>query len=137
LSYHALFDVPRLLNVGGCYGGYRFGYDVFLLHLMRMTAAIAAVDQPLYHRCEPPESTAARRGSPSACASGAELAGLYGEAYHVYCEYLQGNIGFSLLSQQLRTLAWRHISASEWEALRDEAYRLRWTVQASVSGGTS
>jgi glycosyltransferase involved in cell wall biosynthesis len=131
--YHALFDAPRLLNVGGCYGGHRFGYDTFLLQLMRMTGAIAALDQPLYHRFEHWGSEASRLGQASDHASPAELARLHGEAYHVYCEYLQGNIGFSLLSRQLRSLAWRHVSASEWDALRDEAYRLRWTVRANGS----
>ena len=134
--YHALFDAPRLLNVGGCYGGYRFGYGAFLFQLLRMTAAVAAVDQPLYHRREP-AGAGESRGSPPGYASEGELAGLYAEAYHLYCEYLQGNIGFSLLSRQLRSLAWRHVSASEWEALRDEAYRLRWAVHAGVNGGRS
>jgi hypothetical protein len=124
--YSALFDASRLLNVGGCYGGHRAGYDTFLLYLVRMTGAVAALEQPLYHRSEPP--------GPGV--SPAELARLHGEAYHVYCEYLQGNIGFSLLSQQLRSLAWRHVSTSDWRVLRDEAYRLRWTVQANVNGRT-
>jgi hypothetical protein len=135
--YHALFDAPRLLNVGGCYGGYRHGYDAFLLHLMRMTGAVAAVDQPLYHRREPAQPMESGSGSSSPCEPHRDLALLYAEAYHFYCEYLQGNISFSLLSRQLRTLAWRHVSATDWEALRDEAYRLRWTVRTNVTGGRS
>lgn len=129
--YYALFDASSLLNVGGCYGGDHAGYDTLLFHLMRMTGAIAALDEPLYHRSEP--SGSIRLDSASRRASLTELAGLYEEAYHVYCEYLQGNISLSLLGRQLRSLAWRHVSTSEWDALRDGAYRLRWTVQANVS----
>ncbi|MGD0603947.1 MAG: glycosyltransferase [Streptosporangiaceae bacterium] len=132
--YRALFDASRLLNVGGCYAGHRVGQDTFLFHLMRMTGAIVTLEQPLYHRSQSCGPRASRLGTASDDASPAELARLHGEAYHVYCEYLQGNIGFSLLSQQLRSLAWRHVSTSEWRVLRDEAYRLRWTVRANGNG---
>lgn len=132
--YHALFDAPSLLSVGGCFGGHRVGYDTFLFHLTRMTGPIAALDQPLYHRHDPSGTAENHSGAAYRDASQAGLARLHGEAYHVYCEYLQGNIDTSLLSRQLRSLAWRHVSASEWSALRDEAHRLRWTARAVVRG---
>ena len=137
-AYHALFDAPGLLNVGGCYGGHRVGYETFLFHLMRMTGTISRLDRPLYHRagCSGSSVTGTPERPPSALLPEAvgELAGLYQEAYHVYCEYLQGVIGFSQLGRQLRALAWRHVTASEWDALRDEAHRLRWHVQTARAG---
>jgi len=119
-GYHALFDAPRLLRVGGCYGGFRSGYDTFLSQLMRMTGAAARTDRPLYHRAASPNDAAVDRDDAPA------LAGLHEEAYHTYCEYLQGYVGRATFGQQLRALAWRHVARSEWDILRDEAHRLRW-----------
>jgi hypothetical protein len=132
LAYQALFDAPGLLNVGGCYGGHRLEYDNFLLHVLRMTGAVIPLDRPLYHqagRHAAPQPDEPAYVDPQARASAAAACTrLYVEAYHLYCEYLQGSVGYPVLCRQLRSLAWRHVSASDWDLLRAEASRLRWLV---------
>ena len=128
LAYRALFDIPAVLNVGGCYGGYRLEYDNFLSHLIRMAGGVTGLDRPLYHweRREPEHFDPAARQSATDV-----FARLYEEAYHLYCEYLQGSVSFEVLSRQLRGLAWRHVSGSEWDTLRAESSRLRWQVKTA------
>jgi hypothetical protein len=138
-AYQALFDVPGVLNVGGCYGGYRLEHDNFLFHLMRMTGALTLIDRPLYHRAD--RSAAPRADEPAFFhpevrgSAAATYTRLYAEAYHLYCEYLQGFVGYPVLCRQLRSLAWRHVSTSEWDTLRAEASRLRWQVKATLDPG--
>ncbi len=127
----ALLDVRPLLYVGGCYGGFRFGYDTFLSLLLRMTGTVSHITDPLYHQANPsvaPGTTDEAVSPPHPAVM--ELAKLYPEAYHVYCEYLHGSISASVLGQQLRVLAWRHVSPADWDALRREAERLRWYVKS-------
>lgn len=126
----ALLDVHALLYVGGCYGGFPFGYDTFLSLLLRMTGTISHIIDPLYHQANRSAAlgTTDKAVSPPRPAV-MELTKLYAEAYHVYCEYLHGSISYSVLGQQLRALAWRRVSAAEWDALRSEAERLRWQVK--------
>ncbi len=138
-SYQALFDAPSLLSVGGCYGGHRLEYDNFLLHLLRMTGTVTRLDRPLYHRDDSlaaPQQDDPLFFHPEVHASAtAAYARLYAEAYHLYCEYLQGFVSYPVLGQQLRGLAWRHVSASDWDTLRAEASRLRWQVRTSPGPG--
>ena len=134
-AYRALFDIPAVLNVGGCYGGYRLGYDTFLAHLIRMAGGSTGLRQPLYHRIGR-DANSSERSDPAARQDAATtFAGLYQEAYHLYCEYLQGSVGFSVLCRHLRGLAWRHVSASEWDALCAESGRLRWEVKTGSAAG--
>jgi hypothetical protein len=128
-SYYGLFGARDLLSVGGCYGGYRLGYHTFLMHLLRMAGRIADVEQPLYHHQARADSL--NRGEPAGMRSAArravtnKLEAMYGEAYHTYCEYLRGAISAPALTAQLRALAWRHVPASHWAAMRDGADHLR------------
>jgi hypothetical protein len=134
--YQALFDAPSVLNVGGCYGGYRLEYDNFLLHVMRMTGAVVRLERPLYHRAD--RSAVPQADEPAffhpevRTSAAAAYTRLYAEAYHLYCEYLQGFVGYPVLCRQLRSLAWRHVSTSDWDLLRAGASRLRWQVKAGL-----
>ena len=138
-AYPALFDAPAVLNVGGCYGGYRLEYDNFLLHVLRMTGAVVRLDRPLYHRAD--RSAVPQADEPAffhpevRTSAAAAYTRLYAEAYHLYCEYLQGFVGYPVLCRQLRSLAWRHVSTSDWDLLRAEASRLRWQVKTGPDCG--
>jgi glycosyltransferase involved in cell wall biosynthesis len=138
-TYYGLFDAAELLKVGGCYAGFRMGYDTFVLHLLAMVGSVAWIDEPLYHREVRADSlttsdvtglySSARRLVTE------ELSERYQEAYHTYCEYLGGRISASVLASQLRALAWRSLRNSEWQALREESERLRWQVRMAIGEG--
>src|SRR5262245_21328844 len=49
-ALRGLFRTEALRDIGGCYGGFRIGYDTLLINPLLMTARVSYVDEPLYHR---------------------------------------------------------------------------------------
>jgi glycosyltransferase involved in cell wall biosynthesis len=76
-----LYRTDALCAIGGCYGGFRSGYGMLLAGLMALTARLAYLDVPLYHRprrrSRPAGHTGARTDPAARRAVRARLDGLY------------------------------------------------------------
>ena len=132
-NHHGLFRTDALRAVGGMFGGFRIGYDTFLVNALAMTGRIATPPGPLYHwrvRADSLTSSAATGArSRHRAAVAAELAAMYAQAFAAYEAYLAGGLDAGALAAAIRTIAASRVTDADRAALGAQAARLRAALQ--------
>jgi GT2 family glycosyltransferase len=139
IRYQAgLYRAQALRAIGGCYGGFPAGYGILLAGLMALTARLAYLDVPLYHRPRrrnPPAGPTLPGPDPAARrAERARLDGIYHEAYRGFCEYTAGRRSLDDLCLLTSALAGANVTAPDARELGAQAARLR--AQLARRGGS-
>ena len=133
-NHHALFDTVALRAVGGCYAGFRVGYDTLLVNLMLMAGRVAYCDEALYNRFDHAASLTAAPAtglrSPLRRQAARELEALYRSAWAAYSRYLDGCLDAAALRTCFRDLLTRRIERAERDALERNVARLRAQLDA-------
>lgn len=129
VHHHGLFRTQALREIGGFYGGFRFAYDTFLMNLLLLTGRVAFADEPLYHYFAHAGSLSNHPDTGLGSAKRTEvhrhLSELYGDAYHAYLHFFDGELSRSQLCEKVRLLANRHVTANSRRELARESQRLR------------
>ncbi|MDQ3669761.1 MAG: glycosyltransferase, partial [Actinomycetota bacterium] len=137
VDHYALFRTDALVRVGGCYGGLRIGYDTLLMNLMLMTASVALVDEPLYHRVIRPGSLTTSSttgfGSRERARAQQEVERRYRLAYEAFRKHADGGIGRAGLEESLCAIARREVSDTDDRRITREGERLRPLLAAAAT----
>jgi hypothetical protein len=120
-----LFATSILKEIGGYYGGFRIGYDTFLMNILPMLGRIAYATQPLYNRVM--RSGSLTRASETnmrselRCATRTKLQSLYAEIYHAY---QNPQTDPSSLSRKIRSVVYDRMPSGLQHALLRERQAL-------------
>ena len=116
-----LYRTRTLRATGGCYGGFRAGYGTMVVGLTALTARLAYLDVPLYHRA----SGQSRPPDPDAAAVHARLDLLYEQAYRGFCDYVSGRRSLEELRMLTSVLAGANVTSQDARELGEQSARLR------------
>lgn len=129
VAHHGLFRVDALRDIGGYYGGFRVGYDAFLMNVLMMTGRISYVEEPLYNCLIRPDSLSRSRetGGRSSIRLNArkQMGQLYREAYGYYNEYLDGSIDEKSFAGLIREICRSRLTEQEKQEIRLQSQRFR------------
>lgn len=115
-----LYRTRALRAAGGCYGGFRSGYGALVVALTSLTARLAYLDVPLYHRA------AGEEGTESAAEDvRARLDILYEAAYRGFCDYVSGRSSLDELRTLTSGLVGANVTSRDARVLREQSARLR------------
>jgi glycosyltransferase involved in cell wall biosynthesis len=124
-----LFLAEALRAIGGTFGGERIGYDTIIGNFLLMTANVAYVDRPLYHRRIRPDSLThapeTSQKSPERERVWRRIYELYEPAWNAYRVYLDGQLDVPALAARLRQLRDGRVGQADRAALAADAARLR------------
>ena len=115
-----LYRTRTLRAVGGCYGGFRSGYGTLVVALTSLTARLAYLDVPLYHRAAGQDDTES-----AAEAVRARLDNLYEAAYRGFCDYVSGHRSLDELRKLTSALAAANVTSPDARELGVQSARLR------------
>jgi glycosyltransferase involved in cell wall biosynthesis len=129
LPHHGLFEVGALRQIGGCYGGFRIGYDELLTSLLLLVGTVSWTSEKLYWRRLRPNSlyhsAETGFGSHARILARDEMANLYARAYFDYQNFVSGDISGKQLIQRIRSYVIASCGAADSDRIRLHAQRLR------------
>lgn len=129
--HHGLFRSSLIEDVGGYYGGFRVGYDGFLMNAFFLLNEIAYTVKPLYHRQKRPDSITMNSqtgfGTAYRTAIGAELRSMYLRMARVR------SLARYEFVEAISALASERVNAVDQAALYEVSGSIR---QELTSGGT-
>lgn len=127
--HHGLFRRKFVEQIGGFFGGYRFGYDLLFTNVVAMTGRVAWIDAPLYSRRRRAgsltESSDTGYGSPARRRVDAQLSTIYANVFPIYCAYRDGRLSREALQVKVRELLTAAITPRDRESIVFLADRLR------------
>jgi glycosyltransferase involved in cell wall biosynthesis len=129
IPHHGLYSVCALKQLGGCFGGFEFGYDELLTNLILLTGSVSWTPEPLYWRRLRPDSLTRSPHTGMKSARRRELRttmqAIYRLAYHDYCEYVERRISHDGFLRSIRARALARRSAADGARIQQLAARLR------------
>lgn len=136
IPHHGLFRTDALRQLGGYYGGFRFGYDELLTGLLQLAGPVSWSPAQLYWRRLRPDSLtrAPETGMRSARrnAMRADMRQLYRHAYAEHCRFRAGQIDHGQLMHALRACALARLDQRDATAISRLGEELREAMRAQV-----
>lgn len=129
IPHHGLFRTEILRQLGGYYGGFRYGYDEFLTNLLLLVGSVSWTADLLYWRRRRP--TALTRAPDTGMLSlerqslRAKMNESYGHAYRDYQNFVARRISGERLLQLIRWRVESHRGAADSQRIKEHASRLR------------
>lgn len=56
VRYHGVYDVAKMKQLGGFYGGFRIGFDRYIVNMLHALNEVGYLESPLYHKLERSDS---------------------------------------------------------------------------------
>ena len=136
---HCMIAKTSVLRaLGGYYGGFRIGYDTFLMNLLLMAGSVVSVKEPLYNRLVRNGSltTSPSTGMRSSkrLAVRRQLDHLYSCIYSAYQAHAAGSFGKEELFSRIHALVDASIPAADKAVLKRESDALRQCLLRSPLG---
>jgi hypothetical protein len=127
--HHGLFRRSFLEEIGGFFGGHRFGYDLLLMNLVAMAGRIAWVNAPLYCRRlragSLTMSVETGHGSAKRRSTRAQLAQIYSSVFEAYGALRERRITIDSFRTQIRARLSGEVLGEDRAAIAHMATRLR------------
>ena len=128
-----LWRVRSLRNIGGYYGGFKFGYDRFLTSVVALVGKVSYVCAPLYHITSRPHSLMRNKGtgigSSARAAMDREMDRMYKELYQLNLRFTEQALTATDLLMRLSAICKRHMSGEDERAVTRHSRQLRGLMQ--------
>jgi glycosyltransferase involved in cell wall biosynthesis len=129
IPHHGLFQSEAIRQLGGYYGGFRFGYDMFMTSCLLMAGSVSWTPQALYCRRLLPSSlshsTATGWRSTKRQMVRAEMSELYGHIFSEYQRFIARQISDRHFLQLIRWRIQCRVSADDAHTIKVHAAILR------------
>jgi glycosyltransferase involved in cell wall biosynthesis len=124
-----LFKTASIEAVGGYFGGFRFGYDLFLTNILMMLGTIAWTPEPLYwHRVRAGSLTTARQtghGSAQRQLLRDDMEAIYSCIYQDYLHFVNRRLDGQAFLERVRGRVHQHCGLASMRAIEQHAIELR------------
>jgi len=128
-SHHGLYKTSAIRQLGGYFGGFRFGYDKFITNLLLLAGSVSWTPQPLYWlRTRPNSLTRAPDTgllSERRRALNAEMSQMFSHAYCDYRAFASGQISGRRLLQLIRSRVQERCGLADRQRIQAHAAKLR------------
>jgi hypothetical protein len=138
IPHHGLFRRKALKELGGYFGGFRFGYDELITNLLLLTGTVSWTPEPLYWRRLRPDSLTR---SPDTGLESDERRALRGEmreiyrlAYRDYQSHLSGEVSREEMLRSIRSRAWSRRGEFDSSQIRTFATKLHQGMVVQARG---
>jgi glycosyltransferase involved in cell wall biosynthesis len=137
ILHHGLFDAGTLRDIGGYYGGFRVGYDTFLMQVLMLLGGMSLSREPLYNRVLRGDSLTGSKetgiGSEYRSNVAQDLGNLYRLSFESFERFRAGELDRTAFMSELRRIAGTYVTPADRLKMEEAVRRMRMEEPASAN----